>query len=113
MGIPKKLVGLLLVSLIAAWNISIKLPWSLPASGLASLHDSVSSPAVSAPFLEAYGKLPLSFEVNRGQAGPDIQFLSRGRGLAMFLGSGDAAFLIGQEDSSASRRQSMQKRHKI
>ena len=65
----------------------------------------VTSPKVSAQILDAYAKLPLSFEVNRGQSGPDIQFLSRGHGLALFLGSGEATFLINQKDSRAPHRQ--------
>src|ERR1700704_1695104 len=32
-----------------------------------------------------YGKLPLSFELNRGQTNPQVQFLSRGAGYTLFL----------------------------
>jgi len=32
-----------------------------------------------------YGKLPLSFEPNQGQSDPQVKFLSRGRGYALFL----------------------------
>jgi len=42
--------------------------------------------------VESYGKLPLSFEANQGQAGPQVIFLARGRGYALFL-TGDAAVL--------------------
>jgi hypothetical protein len=62
--------------------------------------------ARGAQLLQAYASLPLSFEVNRGQAGPDIQFLSRAQGLALFLGSSDATLLIGAKDLRAPRRQS-------
>src|SRR2546425_9112305 len=34
---------------------------------------------------ESYGKLPLSFEINRGQADSRVKFISRGNGYAMFL----------------------------
>ena len=34
---------------------------------------------------EAYGKLPLSFEANRGQTDPQVRFLSRGNGYSLFL----------------------------
>ena len=37
----------------------------------------------------AYGNLPLSFEANRGQAGSDVRFLSRGKGYTLLLGRGD------------------------
>jgi len=45
----------------------------------------------------AYGNLPISFEANRGQAAPEVDFLSRGKGYALFLtGSGLALSLEGQ-----------------
>ncbi len=34
---------------------------------------------------EAYGRLPLSFEANRGQADPRVKFLARGSGYTLFL----------------------------
>lgn len=43
------------------------------------------SQAATQQRLEAYGKLPLSFEVNQGQADTEVDFLSRGRGYALFL----------------------------
>jgi len=89
----------LIAFLFVAWNIPTKSSRSIPPSY------PIASPAASAQFLDAYAKLPLSFEVNRGQAGPEIQFLSRGHGMSLFLGSGDVAFLIDQKDSRAPHRQ--------
>src|SRR5712691_1066308 len=34
---------------------------------------------------ESYGKLPISFEVNRGQTDGRVKFLSRGHGYTLFL----------------------------
>ena len=45
--------------------------------------DSVTgrAPQTAQPRLAtAYGKLPLSFEINRGQTDPQVKFLSRGSG---------------------------------
>ena len=39
-----------------------------------------------------YGKLPLAFELNRGQTDARVKFLSRGRGYSLFL-TGDEAVL--------------------
>src|SRR5262249_36709555 len=39
---------------------------------------------------EAYGILPLSFEINRGQADGQIRFLSRGSGYSLFLTATEA-----------------------
>lgn len=35
--------------------------------------------------VKAYGHLPLSFEVNRGQTDQRVKFLSRGSGYSLFL----------------------------
>ena len=48
--------------------------------------------ANSQQLVENYGKLPLSFEANQGQAGPGVAFLSRGSGYTLFL-TGDEAVL--------------------
>src|SRR5262245_37374359 len=56
------------------------------------------SPAKTAPeavrrkLEAAYGKLPLTFEENRGQTDPHVRFLSRGSGYALFFTS-DSALL--------------------
>src|SRR5687768_8566470 len=39
---------------------------------------------------DAYGKLPLSFELNRGQTDPQVKFLSRGPGYTLFLTATEA-----------------------
>src|SRR5215472_1169351 len=38
-----------------------------------------------ARLVEAYGKLPLSFEINKGQTDPQVKFLSRGGGYSLLL----------------------------
>ncbi len=41
-----------------------------------------------------YGRLPLSFEANRGQADPSVQFLAHGQGYTLFLQEGEAALTL-------------------
>jgi len=41
-----------------------------------------------------YGQIPLSFEINRGQTEPSVQFLSRGRGYTLFLRQGDVVLAL-------------------
>ena len=41
-----------------------------------------------------YGQLPLSFEANRGQLDPQVDFQSRGSGYAVFLTRGEAVLLL-------------------
>jgi hypothetical protein len=43
---------------------------------------------------EAYGKLPLSFEVNKGQTDSRVKFLSRGSGYSLFLTGNEAVLSL-------------------
>src|SRR6185369_2009861 len=43
----------------------------------------------------AFGQLPLSFEVNQGQADARVRFLARGQGYGIFLTNNGAAFSLG------------------
>ncbi len=44
--------------------------------------------------LETYGRLPMRFEANRGQAGGGVRFLSRGSGYTLFLTEGGAVLRL-------------------
>jgi hypothetical protein len=78
-----------------------------PASNVSDRHaDSAlaqrsSSSTVRA--IETYGRLPLSFERNDGQASPEVKFLSRGRGYTLFL-TGKEAVLALEKPSAVSSR---------
>jgi chitodextrinase len=52
---------------------------------------------------EAYGKLPMSFEVNRGQADARVKFLARGNGYNFFLTSAGAVLTLGRPSGDVSR----------
>ena len=46
---------------------------------------------------EAYGKIPLAFEINQGQVDSPVEFISRGSGYSLFLTPREAImFLRGQ-----------------
>jgi hypothetical protein len=47
---------------------------------------------------EAYGKLPLSFEANRGQADSRVNFLSRGRGYSLLVTATEAVLQLSIAD---------------
>jgi hypothetical protein len=51
-----------------------------------------TEPALPPRVVDSYGKLPLSFEANRGQTARQVKFLARGAGYTLFL-TGDAAVL--------------------
>jgi len=44
--------------------------------------------------VESFGKLPLRFEANRGQTDPEVKFLARGPGYALFLTSTEAVIRL-------------------
>jgi hypothetical protein len=58
--------------------------------------------AVSARRTTGYGDLPISFEVNQGQADPQVKFLARGRNRNLFLTSSEAVLTL-HRGSSRSR----------
>ena len=52
--------------------------------------------------VESYGKLPLSFEVNQGQASNQVKFLTRGLGYILFLAGKEAVLSMTTGKSGAS-----------
>ena len=64
-------------------------------------------PATAAPearVSEAYGKLPLHFEANRGQTHEDVRFLARGAGYSLFLTPTGAVLTLIKPESLARKR---------
>ena len=51
---------------------------------------------------ENFGKVPLSFEVNKGQVNPSIEFLSRGSGYSLFLTPTESVLALSQSDNKSS-----------
>ena len=65
-----------------------------------------AKPAMSgaqAQLVASFGKLPLSFEANQGQADGRVKFLSHGHGYALFL-TGDETVLELQEPGVRSQK---------
>jgi CSLREA domain-containing protein len=58
-----------------------------------------------------YGKLPLSFEVNRGQSDEQVKFLSRGHGYTLFLTPTEAVLAL-QGGETGKRRKGEEAPHK-
>jgi len=53
-----------------------------------------SAPAAQPRLVEAYGKLPLSFELNQGQTDKRVKFISRGQGYILFLTGAEAVMAL-------------------
>jgi len=68
----------------ASLTISVPLAISLAAAMIPSLAETPGASPSSATSA-SYGRLPLSFEANQGQADPSVQFLSHGQGYTLFL----------------------------
>ena len=51
---------------------------------------------------ESYGRMPLSFEANRGQTESSVDFLARGAGYALFIRPTEAVFVLRNDESVAS-----------
>ncbi len=62
--------------------------------------------------IEAYGKLPLSFEPNHGQTDSQVKFLSRGRGYKLFLTPTEAVLVLRQQ-AAGSRQQAKGKIERV
>ncbi|MBZ5514778.1 MAG: SBBP repeat-containing protein [Acidobacteriia bacterium] len=50
--------------------------------------------ALQARLLQSYGKLPLGFDGNKGQADTQVKFLARGRGYSLFLTANEAVLVL-------------------
>ena len=70
-----------------------------PAVGLAT-----TAGTAQPRLAEAYGKLPLSFEINRGQTDSTVKFLSRGSGYSLFLTGNEAVLALRKGNSNGKRQ---------
>lgn len=80
-----------------------------PHSG-APIHSSSTEESARLRANEAYGKLPLGFEVNQGQTNNQVKFLSRGAGYTLYLTATEAVLSLqqsrGQQAASGDKRSS-------
>jgi hypothetical protein len=76
------------------------LPATSPASG----------PETKPRLIASYGKLPLSFEVNRGQTASERKFLARGPGYGLFLAPTEAVLTLRKPNDAKARRQQQELR---
>src|SRR5580658_4659224 len=83
---------------LTAFAIAVLPPLAVPArsqqkEGSAS-PAAAAQTALKAKVAANYGHIPLSFEANRGQTDPSVQFLSRGQGYTLFLRQGEAVLAL-------------------
>jgi hypothetical protein len=89
-------VGAILLSILI--TVTLLSPNSVskaaPGTGLAA--SSASGPGSSSQAAQAYGRLPMTFELNRGQTDSRVDFLARGGGYTLFLSGEQAVFALRQ-----------------
>jgi len=97
-------LSLLLICLLCAASQVRTLNLKTSASSLKP-----ADAATQAKMNEAYGKLPLSFEVNQGQADPPIKFISRGGNFSFSFAPTEAALQLrgASTDQSSTVRMKM------
>jgi uncharacterized repeat protein (TIGR01451 family) len=109
---PSKVI--LLVSLLLVGSATVVIGWNGIAKNRSesrvvddASHSSSPSKNRSdassqkAKFASAYGKLPVSFEANQGQANPSVKYLARGKGYQLLLSSRQSSLTL-QASGSAS-----------
>jgi uncharacterized protein (TIGR03437 family) len=70
-------------------------------AGVAGSGSGIAASLPSHQIVENYGKLPLSFEPNRGQTDAQVQFISHGTGFTIFLSPASATFALRRTAGSA------------
>jgi hypothetical protein len=77
---------------------------SFPVAMVGPVYSSKSvPPAPNARIVDAYGKLPLSFESNRGQMDEGVRFLARSRGYGLYLERNRADLVLCRASGAAKR----------
>lgn len=90
-----------LILVLAVVCLALQGAKQAPRSPLSRTVD--SHPATS-EVLEAYGRLPMTFEKNQGQSDPSVKFLAHGQGYALFLTDNEAILsLKGRQQQNAAR----------
>jgi len=81
---------LFLAAVLFGFHRGLQAPKKIPAGRRISAVPDGIQPQLAA----SYGKLPLSFEANQGQARGHVKFLSRGRGYTIFLTHDEAVLAL-------------------
>src|SRR5262245_46044046 len=90
--------GLLLSTLLMNWETLIS--YSVSASQIFSSSEQIApNPAATGRLKQAqingaYGRLPMSFELNQGQGDSNVRYLARGRGYQVFLTETEAVLRL-------------------
>ena len=98
----------MILSIAITIAIAIAVGLLLTADRAKRLHAEVYAQPSKSAVVRTYGKLPLSFEANTGQADNSVKFLSRGRGYGLFLTGNEAVLALLSSSSSLPIKSSSQ-----
>jgi beta-lactam-binding protein with PASTA domain len=93
-GVGFPALRILLVSALSAASATLAVaaaPASQPQDNAAAAKTQVA---------QTYGKIPLSFEANQGQADRTVKFISRGSGYSLFLTDSSAVLALTKQDAT-------------
>ena len=101
--------GIVLSIFFAAFWLSLYGRLQIPDCFPTRHTTSASASPIRPELIANYGKLPLSFEANQGQADARVKFLSRGRGGGLFLTSNEAVLEL-RKSSAVSGQMSVRRK---
>ncbi len=89
---------------LAALAVAAMYHYGRHADARASVAANGDTAAARAHALEAYGKIPLTFEENAGQTDARVRFLARGAGYTVFLTDRDATLRLARPSAEPTKR---------
>jgi hypothetical protein len=99
---PRRLLVLTFVLLFVAGSLGLSFVSNFRQAP--SRPDARAAAAAPTQTLESYGRIPLSFEANAGQADESVDFLARGAGYALFLKPSEATLVLSRREMRGPRR---------
>jgi len=93
-----RLIALVTVTSLVFADLSLAVPRPAPPRAAPLTHGADAAPRQVGQAKDAFGRLPLAFEENRGQTDPSVRFLARGPGYTAFLAATEATLVLGRRD---------------
>jgi uncharacterized repeat protein (TIGR01451 family) len=82
------------ISFLIVLALGLAAVFAPKSTGVSVEWPQIPHPSDQKPPVDAFGQLPLSFEINQGQTDARVKFLARGQGYRIFLTDNGAAFSI-------------------
>ncbi len=106
-GLAMAFIALLNCVTLQAYSSNVALP---PAAANLITHSRMSGQPTLDSVKDAFGRLPLSFELNQGQADPNVKFLSHSSGYRLLLTPNEALLSVMTQQSESAKKPAVQVR---